>query len=129
MSKTTKFFVFFSLFTIGFLAIYLLLNLGLDIIVGLTYVPLPFYIIYGVGSLISIIATITTKSFHPKIIGIWAGITAIIVLIVGCCYNWENITKLFWEVLPIEAIIGFVFCFIITVMSGFFTGILTKKQE
>lgn len=120
--KTSKFFVLFGSIVGIMLSVYLLLNLGLEILVGLTYIPFIYYILYGVGSLISIVsATFVAKKLSVKLLGIWGGITAIIAMIVSCAYNWNVLSRLFLKVLPIEAIIGFVFCFVIVLLAGFFS--------
>lgn len=127
--KTVKFFVFFGSITGILLGIYLILNLGLEVLVGLTYIPFPYYIIYGVGSLIAILAaTFVAKRFSGKLIGIWAIATAIISIVVSCFYNWNALSKLFLKVLPIEAIFGFLLCFVIVLLSGFLSKVLFSKE-
>lgn len=128
--KTVKFFVFFGSITGILLGVYLILNLGLEFLVGLTYIPFPYYIIYGVGSLISIVAaTFVAKKFSFKLLGIWAIVTAIIAIIVGCFYNWNALSRSFLKVLPLEAIFGFVICFIIVLFAGLLSGVLFSKEE
>lgn len=127
--KTVKFFVFFGSITGILLGIYLILNLGLEILIGLTYIPLPYYIIYGVGSLISILAAIfVAKKFSGKLIGIWGIATAVIAIVSSCFYNWNALSKLFLKVLPLEAIVGFLFCFVIVIFSGFLSKVLFSKD-
>lgn len=127
--KTVKFFVFFGSITGILLGIYLILNLGLEILIGLTYIPLPYYILYGVGSLITIFAAIfASKKFNVKLIGIWGIATAVLAIIVSCFYNWNALSKLFLKVLPVEAIVGFLFCFVIVIFSGFLSKVLFSKE-
>lgn len=125
-----KFFFVFIFLSGGLVLLYLVLTLTPYLLKGISMIPLNYFVIYALGSIVAlgIMSLIVRNKKVFKILLMWLVCSIMLATLYGVILNWNSIVVEFEKVLPLKFILGFIVCFVICLVSIFASKILSKKK-